>query len=466
MTSPEFGVRSIAAVPSLTWLVLATTGCGLVLGIEDDERIATHAGGVGASAGSPSPTEGGKVGAGGLVQTGGVAGTGGAEIASGGDLLASGGGEPGGAEIGGSSGGAGGEASGGVPEGGAVGAAGNGGASGAAVVGGAAAGGNATGGLGPAGAAGASHAGGLTGGGEAGIGGASLGGSGGVAGGAGHAGHAGAPSCDPLQPFGTHVPMDALNTEDGEGAARVTADGKTLYFGRGTFDWSELRVASRESESDPFESSSVLMSTATAPTTGVYGYGGASVTEDQLTMVFGCFRAGSWDVCSSSRSSTLGSWSTPQVIESVSTTGPDMDPTIRFDGLELFFARGGAPGDPVFIMVATRPSLADDFGAPALVAALREGGDRNPTLSHDGLTLYFSSVRANEHHQGWLDIWKTTRPSLDGDWGDPVIVPDLSSPYNDALGSLSADGCTAYLSQGEPNIRWEDLLEAHRCDCP
>ena len=475
VVGPELRAHSVGSASIIAWLVLSMAGCGIVLGIEDDERMASAAGGVSGAADSPPLAIGGSGGEGSSVKTGGVAETGGAMIAGGGSLLGSGAGESGVAGRGGAAGGMGGAASGGVPLGGTGGAAGDRGAGGAPGADGGAGGDHATGGLDLAGMAGASNDGGTAGksddgtagSGEAAAGGPSMGGSGGIAG-EGVAGGAGrgAPECDPSRPFGAHVPMDALNTEAGEGPARVTADGKALYFTRGTFDWSELRVASRESVSDPFDSSTLLASTVEAATTGVYAYSGVSVTEDQLTMVFGCYHLGSgWDVCTSTRTTTLGSWSAPQGIGSVNTNDPEMDPSIRFDGLELFFARG-TPGEPAFIMVATRLSTTEEFGEPVAVAALSEGGDRSPVLSHDGLTLYFSSVRTNERAQGWLDIWKTNRPSLEGDWEPPIIVPDLSSRYEDTLGSVTADGCTAYLSQAEPDVRWADLLETKRCDCP
>src|SRR4030042_7216044 len=68
--------------------------------------------------------------------------------------------------------------------------------------------------------------------------------------------------------------------------------------------------------------------------------------------------------------------------------------------------------------------------------------DSTPTISPDGLSLYFASDRAGG--QGGNDIWVSKRADLSESWGPP---PNLGGPVNSSAGgvfpSLSADGLVA-----------------------
>jgi len=54
-----------------------------------------------------------------------------------------------------------------------------------------------------------------------------------------------------------------------------------------------------------------------------------------------------------------------------------------------------------------------------------------PTISGDGLTLYFTSSRTGG--MGGRDIWMTTRLNLASPWSTPVPVPSLNSVQNEDL---------------------------------
>ena len=102
----------------------------------------------------------------------------------------------------------------------------------------------------------------------------------------------------------------------------------------------------------------------------------------------------------------------------------DQRPTIRFDGLEIFFFsnRSGSMINPqtklpsTDIWVATRRSVTDAWGMPMNVgAATNTGfGEFNPYISADGLTLYFASNRAAGPGCGGIDLYMTTRTKLKG----------------------------------------------------
>ena len=73
--------------------------------------------------------------------------------------------------------------------------------------------------------------------------------------------------------------------------------------------------------------------------------------------------------------------------------------------------------------------------------------DRGPSISADGLARFFASDRLNAA-RGWdCDIWMTRRKTKDSTWGEPVnLGPGINTIYTDDAPSISADGLTLYFS--------------------
>lgn len=95
--------------------------------------------------------------------------------------------------------------------------------------------------------------------------------------------------------------------------------------------------------------------------------------------------------------------------------GSNNRPTITHDGLTMFFdsTRPGGFGGPD-LWVASRASTADAFGPARHLGALSAPGfDARPSLSWDGEQLFFSSDRAGSESAA-PDIWMTTRSRTGG----------------------------------------------------
>ena len=74
-------------------------------------------------------------------------------------------------------------------------------------------------------------------------------------------------------------------------------------------------------------------------------------------------------------------------------------------------------------------------------------GESGPSISANGLTLYFISDRSGS--VGGYDIWMTTRSSTDADWGPAVnIGQPPNSQYSYWEPSISSDGLSLYFSDG------------------
>jgi hypothetical protein len=103
------------------------------------------------------------------------------------------------------------------------------------------------------------------------------------------------------------------------------------------------------------------------------------------------------------------------------------------------------------LWVATRPSRNDPWGEPTNLGAGVNSpvDDEAPSLSHDGLTLLFSSQRAGT--RGWDDLWMCTRPTTEDPWDQPVnLGPVVNSDFYELYGQLSPDGLVLFFESDRP----------------
>src|SRR5262245_17442395 len=142
-----------------------------------------------------------------------------------------------------------------------------------------------------------------------------------------------------------------------------------------------------------------------------------------------------------------GPWSVPRRIDELSVAGfVDHYPSVRCDGLELYFA-SNRDGNTQDIYVSTRAATTQRWGAPAYVPELEGGStETGPDIADDGLTLYFS--RAVGGSGTGLDIYVATRASPTAVWGAPVLVSELATADTEISPHVTADGLTIYFARG------------------
>ena len=137
----------------------------------------------------------------------------------------------------------------------------------------------------------------------------------------------------------------------------------------------------------------------------------------------------------------------------LNTPHSDGSPNISFDGLSLFFSsdRPGGRGD-MDLWVSTRPSLNSTWNAPVNLGATVNSShfEAMPCISNDGLALYFySSGRPDGLGSG--DLWVTRRSSPSETWGPPEnLGPNINSPEDDGWPCLLADGLTLIFNSNRP----------------
>jgi hypothetical protein len=122
--------------------------------------------------------------------------------------------------------------------------------------------------------------------------------------------------------------------------------------------------------------------------------------------------------------------------------------SLSADGLELYFTRTqGYETRDAAIWLATRASTSEAFSnAMRLPATVNSGYTSAPSISADGLTLFFSSDRPGGFGNG--DIWAASRPNQGAPWGEAYnLGPVINGPLYEWQPSLSSDGKTFYFSR-------------------
>ena len=176
------------------------------------------------------------------------------------------------------------------------------------------------------------------------------------------------------------------------------------------------------------------------------------VTSDGLTMYFARIVSGLGnELFVSTRSSKAESFGAPVQLVNLSTTANEICPSLSPDGMTLYFVsnRGDAPAgcgknDIFRTTVGTGPA---DWGNPARLAcgSINTTADEEGPQFHvaaDGATLYFSSNRLHDANATDYDIYAVGGfDPISGTTANPVApVPGVNTSVNDRRGTIRADG--------------------------
>jgi Tol biopolymer transport system component len=137
---------------------------------------------------------------------------------------------------------------------------------------------------------------------------------------------------------------------------------------------------------------------------------------------------------------TLGKWSAPRRLDELCTADrAEAAPTLRGDGLEIYFASDQLhPGD-TDIYVATRSTVTAQWNAPSIATVSATNQlDTTPVLARDGLSLWFASGRGGG--LGGMDIFVATRATVTSAWSTPLPAEGVNSPQDDFPSSVTTDG--------------------------
>jgi len=263
----------------------------------------------------------------------------------------------------------------------------------------------------------------------------------------------------------------------------ISPDGLELYF---LLEWDRpdgsyedgIWVTTRKSKDEPWGPPVNLG----PPVNSSHFEGAPCLSANGLELYFVSERpggSGSVDIWVTKRETKDSPWGPPVNLgPKVNSTAAENGPSISADGLELYFSdaiwsspppRLGGMGGPD-IWVTKRESKNEPWGPPVNLGPTvnSSAGDVAPSISTDGLSLYFVSKRPGSF--GGMDIWVTTRKTKNDPWGPPVnLGPTVNSSGIENNPDISSDGSTLYFVSGRPgNVGapgyvdiWQVSLKAH-----
>jgi hypothetical protein len=118
-------------------------------------------------------------------------------------------------------------------------------------------------------------------------------------------------------------------------------------------------------------------------------------------------------------------------------------PSLSADGLTLYFAQSGSGHHDLYR--ATRPDRGVTFSTPVALTALNTGDDDGtPFISADGLRLYFHSNR--DGGPGGKDLYVATRSSVAAEFTSAELLANVNSADIDHLPRLSSDELTLWFT--------------------
>ena len=123
---------------------------------------------------------------------------------------------------------------------------------------------------------------------------------------------------------------------------------------------------------------------------------------------------------------------------------------------------GGLGGSDIY---ASELQPDETFGSAHLVIELSSPfNDAGPSIRRDGLEMFFASNRPGSvGGLGDDDLWVSTRPSTADPWSAPVnLGPGVNRMYTDGAPELSFDGTTLYFNSADPTLTNFDLFVTTR----
>ena len=266
--------------------------------------------------------------------------------------------------------------------------------------------------------------------------------------------------------FGEPVNLGhVINSSAHEYSHCLSSDGLELYFGStrtgGLGGW-DLWVATRTTTEDVWGEPKNLGQLVNSPNSD----SGPTLSSEGLELYFNSSRSGgvgSWDIWVTRRAKRSDPWGQAENLgPPVNTTDVEYNPTLSSDGLELYFAfsppfsEATGEWEPK-LAVAKRETRDDPWGTPTILGPTVNNWtcQDTPWISSDGLVLmftdYYWACTPRPDGFGGTDIWFTRRSSKEAEWTTPLNLRNpINSVFNEDFPMISADGSTIYFNSDRP----------------
>jgi len=187
------------------------------------------------------------------------------------------------------------------------------------------------------------------------------------------------------------------------------------------------------------------------------------LTPDELTIFFSSLRAGGAggaDLYTASRTRRTDPFGAPANLGApINAPSGELMPSVTGDGLTLYFVSDRAFGSHVWF--ATRPSVASPFTAPQVAVGLNAAAlDLTPYVLPDNATIVFDSTRLGD--AGLFDLFSAN--AIDGGFSVPAVVKGVNTPGHDELSAaMTPDQLVIYFASNRPGTKGSyDLFVATR----
>jgi len=187
------------------------------------------------------------------------------------------------------------------------------------------------------------------------------------------------------------------------------------------------------------------------------------ISTDGLMLFFNSYRPGGYgesDLWVATRKTTDEPWSEALNIGPiVNSSAREEAPSISADGLSLYFSSdrpGSSGGEDLW--VATRETMDDNWGEPVNLGTIvnSSASEHAPSISSDDLSLLFAERYQGPFRPGGSgggDMWVTRRPNSGADWGTPTnLGPIVNSSSVDEAPSISANGLALFFMSGRTGV--------------
>src|SRR6266511_2162591 len=141
-------------------------------------------------------------------------------------------------------------------------------------------------------------------------------------------------------------------------------------------------------------------------------------------------------------------------------------PTAALAPIALLLLACSPDSDQVVFEIQAQSFANSEWSSPEnLVAINSTFNEQAPSLSPDGLSLYFGSNRPRPGGSTDTDLWVSHRQCDDCHWGTPVnLGPVINSSVGDNGPSLSLDGHLLFFTSARTGVGLNDIYVSHRAN--